>query len=284
MWQPGFGDAVRQSQSTFRLALAAMARPGSIENCNPQLLPPPPLSAPAAALLLTLADFETPVWLDHQLAESPEVADFVRFHTGARLVASPAAAAFAVVADAARLPPLGGFQQGTPEYPDRSTTILMQVATLEARGWRLEGPGIPHAARLRAAPVPSQFLSELARNRSRFPRGVDIFFITNYAIAALPRSVRLLIARPSVRAVAGRQREAEKARGVQPQHLGAAVVAELPHGAFDRFGRMRPGALVMGIVVGPHEVFGEPVALGEIEPGLVLLERGEAVQPVVFAR
>ena len=191
MWQPGFGDAVRQSQSTFRLALAAMARPGSIENCNPQLLPPPPLSAPAAALLLTLADFETPVWLDHQLAESPEVANFVRFHTGARLVASPAAAAFAVVADAARLPPLGGFQQGTPEYPDRSTTILMQVATLEARGWRLEGPGIPHAARLRAAPVPSQFLSELARNRSRFPRGVDIFFVTPNAIAALPRSVRV---------------------------------------------------------------------------------------------
>ena len=37
------------------------------------------------------------------------------------------------------------------------------------------------------------------------------------------------------------------------------------------------------IVVGPHEIVVEVVALGEIEAGLVLLEGGEAVRAVVVA-
>jgi alpha-D-ribose 1-methylphosphonate 5-triphosphate synthase subunit PhnH len=191
MLQPGFGDPVRAAQAMFRLALRAMAAPGSILACGECANPPMPLLAPAAALALTLCDFETPIWLDRPLAEIPDVAQFLRFHTGARLVASPAEAVFALVADSARLPALANFAQGCRTYPDRSATLLVQVASLEARGWLLEGPGIRHRARLSAAPLPVNFVPELAVNHAQFPCGVDIFFTTHRTIAALPRSVRV---------------------------------------------------------------------------------------------
>ncbi len=189
--QPAFRDAVRESQSVFRVAMDAMSSPGKIHALASPLAPPAPLSMPAAALLLTLCDFETPVWLDPPLADGAGVPGFLRFHTGAKLVTSPADAAFAVVADATRMPRLATLAQGTADYPDRSATLIVQVETLAAGGWKLEGPGICKAARLSAAPLPADFASQLAANRDAFPCGVDIFLATRNALAALPRSVRL---------------------------------------------------------------------------------------------
>ena len=190
--QPAFRDAVGESQSVFRLAMRAMASPGQILTLDAQLTPPAPLLAPAAALLLTLCDFETSVWLDPPLAENASVAAFLRFHTGASLVASPVDAAFAVIADPARMPELAVFSQGTPDYPDRSSTLIVQVETLSARGWSLEGPGIRNAIRFSATPLPAEFAGQMRANRSMFPRGVDLLLVTHDALAALPRSVRLM--------------------------------------------------------------------------------------------
>ena len=191
MLQPGFHDPVRESQCVFRLAMRAMSSPGTIAACEWRLAPPRLLLPPAAALVLALCDFETPVFLDQPLAASVDVVEFIRFHTGARLVPAPAEAVFAVIADSARMPALAGFAQGTPDYPDRSTTLIVQVESLQARDWRLEGPGIRGVARLRAAPLPDRFACQLRANRRQFPRGVDILFVTATAMAALPRSVRV---------------------------------------------------------------------------------------------
>jgi alpha-D-ribose 1-methylphosphonate 5-triphosphate synthase subunit PhnH len=188
---PGFTNAVADSQAVFRIAMNAMARPGRALALPIGVAPPPPLASTAAALLLALCDFETAVWLDPPLADGRGVAEFLRFHTGARVVASAADAAFAVVADAARMPPLAGFRQGTPEYPDRSATLILQVEMLQASGWRLEGPGILGHALFSAAPLPPDFAEQVRVNRGRFPSGVDLFFVTGDAIAALPRSTRL---------------------------------------------------------------------------------------------
>lgn len=189
--QPAFRDAVREAQAVFRLAMRALASPGQIDRLDTLLAPPAPLVAPAAALLLTLCDYETPVWLDAALADSAEVAAFLRFHTGARLVASPAEAAFAVIADPAHMPALAAFAQGTPDYPDRSTTLILQVETLAPTGWTLEGPGMRGATRFSAAPLPADFVTQMRTNRAAFPCGVDIFFATRTLLAALPRSVHL---------------------------------------------------------------------------------------------
>jgi alpha-D-ribose 1-methylphosphonate 5-triphosphate synthase subunit PhnH len=188
---PAFRDAVRESQAVFRLAMRALASPGEIARLDMPLAPPTPLFAPAAALLLTLCDYETPVWLDPVLADSAEVVAFLRFHTGARLVTSPADAAFAVIADAARMSALSTFAQGTPDYPDRSTTVLLQVETLAPIGWTLEGPGIRGTAGFSAKPLPADFASQVRANRAAFPCGVDIFFATRTSLAALPRSTHL---------------------------------------------------------------------------------------------
>jgi alpha-D-ribose 1-methylphosphonate 5-triphosphate synthase subunit PhnH len=189
--EPGFRDPVRDAQSTFRVALEAMARPGRILAMESRLAPPPPLMGPLAALLLTLCDFETPVWLDQPLAESAGVVEFLRFHTGARVVAAPADAAYAAISTAEAMPALDAFAQGTPDYPDRSATLLVGVRELSAEGWTLTGPGIRGETHFSAKPVPMDFTQRLRANRAQFPRGVDIFFVTDTAIAALPRSVSL---------------------------------------------------------------------------------------------
>jgi alpha-D-ribose 1-methylphosphonate 5-triphosphate synthase subunit PhnH len=129
--------------------------------------------------------------LDPPLAEEASVPEYVRFHTGARLAASPAEAAYTVVSDTSRMPPLAGFAQGTPDYPDRSATLILQVDALAATGWRLEGPGIAGHTLFSASPLPGDFVEQMRANRRRFPCGVDIFFTSGTEIAALPRSTHL---------------------------------------------------------------------------------------------
>jgi alpha-D-ribose 1-methylphosphonate 5-triphosphate synthase subunit PhnH len=189
---PGFEDAVTGAQSVFRAAMNAMARPGRRYAVRPAFYPPRPLTAPAAALILALCDFETAVWLDPPLAAEADVAAFLRFHSGARLVSAPSEAAYAVIGDPARMPLLEAFAQGSAEYPDRSATLVLQVADLRTSGWRLEGPGIPGHALFSAAPLPADFAAQAEANRARFPRGVDILFTAGTEIAALPRSTRLM--------------------------------------------------------------------------------------------
>ena len=188
---PGFDDPVAGSQSVFRAAMNAMARPGQRQTIPSLAQAPAPLVTSAAALLLALCDFETSVWLDPPLADTPAVMEFVRFHTGVRVVALPTEAASAVISDTARMPALASFCQGTADYPDRSTTLILQVKELKDIGWRFEGPGILGHVHFSAAPLPSDFPQQLQSNRATFPRGVDILFAGGGEIAALPRSARL---------------------------------------------------------------------------------------------
>lgn len=187
----GFASPSLDQQAVFRAALDALSRPGTIVPMTPRVVAPAPLGGLAASLVLALADYETAVWLDAPLAASPAVADFIRFHTGARVVAAPDRATFAVVSDPMAMPPLSTFHQGDAQYPDRSTTLIVEVEELSGRGWRLEGPGIDGTASFGAAPLPADFLAMLAANRSAFPLGIDILLAGPTAIAGLPRSVRI---------------------------------------------------------------------------------------------
>ncbi|WAC25593.1 phosphonate C-P lyase system protein PhnH [Ancylobacter sp. SL191] len=185
----GFHDPVFDSQAAFRAAMWAMARPGLPAPLATDLTPPAPLNREAAALVLALCDFETPLWLDATLAGVPAVADFLRFHTGAPIVSDPALARFAVIADPLEMPELSAFAAGTPEFPDASATLILQVATLTGEGLWLEGPGIQGMIGLGAAPLPDHFTSQLAANRRLFPLGVDLLLAGAGAVVGLPRSV-----------------------------------------------------------------------------------------------
>jgi len=187
----GFAEPVLAAQATFRAVMDAMARPGAVCRLG-GIDAPAPLSPVAAAIALTLVDYETPCWLDAPLAASPEVARFISFHTGARLTADLAEAAFAFVAAPAVMPPFAMFAQGSAEYPDRSTTLVLQVAHLAVGdGMVLRGPGIDGARRLAASPLPADFLDQFTENRAQFPRGVDILLAANDTVAGLPRSLHV---------------------------------------------------------------------------------------------
>jgi alpha-D-ribose 1-methylphosphonate 5-triphosphate synthase subunit PhnH len=189
---PGFADPVRQSQAVFKAVMMAMARPGTIRTLPCTVPAPGPMSPGAAAIAIALCDFETPVWLDHDLRASAQVVAFMRFQTGAPVVDAQGAAAFAYVSDARRLDGFEGFAQGTAEYPDRSTTIVIAVDGIETgSGWTLRGPGIDGVARLAVGLLPAGFPGWLDVNRSYFPCGVDIVFVAGDRIAAIPRSTSI---------------------------------------------------------------------------------------------
>jgi alpha-D-ribose 1-methylphosphonate 5-triphosphate synthase subunit PhnH len=185
----GFAEPVLAAQSTFRAIMDATARPGTARRLA-GIDAPAPLSPTAGAIALTLLDYETPFWLDPPLAAAPEVARWIAFHTGAPRTDDPASAAFAFIADSAAPPSFETFALGSQEYPDRSTTLVLQVARLtDGEGFVLRGPGIAGSRRLAATPLPADFLDRLAENRARFPRGVDLLLAAADTVAALPRSV-----------------------------------------------------------------------------------------------
>jgi alpha-D-ribose 1-methylphosphonate 5-triphosphate synthase subunit PhnH len=186
---PAIGNAVFAAQSTFRKVMDAMARPGTIQTIERPAAAPAPLSPAAAGIALTLFDHDTPIWLGAPFASSEAIASWLRFNTGCPIVADQGQSAFALVGDLAALPPLESFALGTPDYPDRSTTVILQVPSLtDGEALTLSGPGIRGTATLRPAGLPQDFMAQLAANRALFPLGVDLLLVAGNDIAALPRT------------------------------------------------------------------------------------------------
>ncbi len=188
----GFADYGPDANTAFRTCLAAMSRPGTIRALGTDLAPPAPLFATTAAVLLTVADFETRVWLDEPLARHEDVSTFIRFHTGAAIAEDRLSSTFAVVSDVASMPAINSFALGTADYPDRSTTLIIQVDALGNSGAVFCGPGILDEVQFSVAPEPRDFAAQLKRNRAQFPCGADLIFVTKTHVAALPRSVKLV--------------------------------------------------------------------------------------------
>ncbi|MDA9424840.1 MULTISPECIES: phosphonate C-P lyase system protein PhnH [Bradyrhizobium] len=188
---PGFADKVLSAQSTFRSVMDAMARPGSVRRIVPMAGAPGPMMRGTAAIALTLFDHDTPLWLDARMAESPDVVKWLKFHTGAPVVQDCSIASFALVSNGAALPPLDRFALGTNEYPDRSTTVIIQLESLvSGRSFELRGPGIDGVATLQASIEPFDLLERLRLNEALFPRGIDVVLVADDAVVAIPRTTR----------------------------------------------------------------------------------------------
>ena len=188
----GFQNPPMAAQAVFRAVMNAMARPGTVQAVASLARPPAPLTPTAAALALTLCDHDTPLWLDPRLDVSSDVRGWLGFHCGAPLTTIPADAHFALVSSPGELMALENFAQGSQEYPDRSTTLILQVETLtKGRTLYLEGPGIEGSNSLSPFPLPRHFGAQWLQNRARFPRGVDLILAAPGAIACLPRTTRI---------------------------------------------------------------------------------------------
>jgi alpha-D-ribose 1-methylphosphonate 5-triphosphate synthase subunit PhnH len=190
----GFADKVLSAQSTFRSVMDAMARPGSVQHITSAAGAPDAMMRGTAAIALTLFDHDTPVWLDPAMSETSDVASWIKFHASAPVVSDPSISSFALIGDAQNLPALERFSFGSNEYPDRSTTLILQVVSLtQGRVFELRGPGIDGTALLRAAIAPVDLFERLAINATLFPRGIDVVLVHGDAIVAIPRTTRVVV-------------------------------------------------------------------------------------------
>ena len=220
----GFIDPVHESRAWFRELMDAMARPGSVRRGTPPpRAVPPPLPPIAGALLLTLADADTSLWLSAALRADGAAGTWLRFHTGASLVKHGAEATFAAATGADDAPALESLAQGEEAYPDRSTTLLLGVeAIVPGKGVPdenevhengvpigddvplesgvpveggealvLTGSGIATRTTLAVRGLPEGFVEAWEANRARFPLGVDVVLIAADAFACLPRTTRV---------------------------------------------------------------------------------------------
>jgi alpha-D-ribose 1-methylphosphonate 5-triphosphate synthase subunit PhnH len=188
--QPGFADPVRDAQRCYRALLDAMAHPATIVTMPDGLPGAAPLGPIATAIALTLCDADTPVWLDESAGDA---AGYLAFHCGAPL-ASPGDALFAFAIDPATLPPLDAFALGTAEFPERATTLVIEAGGLaEDAGVLLRGPGLRGERYLDVVGLPPQFWQERAALAELFPRGIDLVFVSDGAIAAVPRSTLIVL-------------------------------------------------------------------------------------------
>ncbi len=178
----GFTNPAVQSAAAFRSVMEATARPGNIETIT-GATPPAPLSPAAGAVILTLCDTDTPLYLAGEL-DCDAVRKWVAFHTGAPLT-GPSHCMFAV-GDWGALGPLSQYPIGTSEYPDRSATLIVETDELTADGATLSGPGIKTTATL-SLPETTAF----QHNHAHFPLGLDFMFTCGHRIAGLPRSTEV---------------------------------------------------------------------------------------------
>ena len=188
----GLADPVFDAQAIFRLLMGAMAEPGTVADLGARVAAPAPLVPAAAALLAALADGDTPVWMAEPTGAGEAAALWLRFQTGAPVTADPGAAHFALLPDGDD--PVGWtrFPRGTPDYPDRSATLLLPVRSLRGGApMVLAGPGIAAERHIAPAGLPVGFVPARARNRAGFPLGVDLVLVCGTAILALPRSTRI---------------------------------------------------------------------------------------------
>jgi alpha-D-ribose 1-methylphosphonate 5-triphosphate synthase subunit PhnH len=190
---PGFADRVLSAQSTFRSVMDAMARPGTVQRIVPMAGTAGPMMRGTAAIALTLFDHDTPLWLDARMAESAEMVKWLKFHTGAPVVQDSSIAAFALISDGVLLPAFERFALGSSEYPDRSTTVIIQVGSLDSgRSFELCGPGIDGVATLQASIEPFDLFERLRLNETLFPRGIDVVLVADDAVVAIPRTTRVV--------------------------------------------------------------------------------------------
>ena len=141
----------------------------------------------AAAVALTLCDFQTPLWLAPEL-RTERVIHYLRFHTGAPITEDPAKALFLFAVAGDRLPAHDLLLQGTHEYPDRSATLVIQTEGFAPGHVELSGPGIRGGERFGVTGLGDGFWAVMRQNHERFPVGVDVIFTAPERVAALPRS------------------------------------------------------------------------------------------------
>lgn len=189
---PGFDNPVDDAQQVFRATLEAFAHPGRLDTLPVTSGQPDGLSRALSALLLTLADPDTPVWLPADIPAAARA--FLRFHCGSPLVDTVSDATFVCVPAGYVMPALADCAQGLPEYPDRSATLIVELPSLtEGATYMLRGPGIETTQTLRATGLPADLVAQWDANNALFPLGVDLLLASGDQFCAMTRTTQVAL-------------------------------------------------------------------------------------------
>lgn len=185
----GFADPVSESQQCFRAVLNALSRPGLPQPLAGLQSAPEALGPEQAAVLLTLADFETSVWFAPGV-DTDEVRSFASFHSGAPIVGGMNEATFLFLGPDDPVPDLGALNIGIDEYPDRSATLVLRAAGF-GTGRTLSGPGIDGSISFEAEGLGDAFWTLVRDNAALYPLGVDFILTAPGKVAGLPRTTKV---------------------------------------------------------------------------------------------
>jgi alpha-D-ribose 1-methylphosphonate 5-triphosphate synthase subunit PhnH len=125
LWLHGFDDPTLGSHQTFRAILDAMQYPGRLVTLRENPLAPDVFNSASAASCLMLLDDETTVWTDVD-RRSPAIS-WLQLCCGCSVVTESSMANFAIITKPATMPALDYFRIGRNEYPERPTTMVVQV-------------------------------------------------------------------------------------------------------------------------------------------------------------
>lgn len=186
-------QAPARAAHDFRAILDAFAKPGQQVTVPQVADKPAALQSASVVLALDLCDYQSPVWLSPRINHH-DVRSFLRFHTGAPIVANPLEAHFAFADCEEFAQHFRTFNKGSDEYPDRSVTLVLQATSFEApQRVRLEGPGIKSHAELAVAGFGPREWDLLSDDLILFPLGVDVAFVSETKLIGLPRSTRITL-------------------------------------------------------------------------------------------
>ncbi len=184
----GFDNPVFDATATFRTVLEAMSRPATIQSIRHVPDAPSGIGPATAAVLLALADMDTPVWLAPEMA-SDTLRTYLHFHAGCPVTDAPEAAVFALLGRESDLGVIDKLAIGSAEYPDRSATVIIDCESLSSDpGQNFTGPGIKDTASFDIPGFPPAIWYLVDRNQALFPLGLDWIFTAGSQLAALPRT------------------------------------------------------------------------------------------------
>ena len=189
LWRNRFDDPTLGSQQTFRAIFAAMEHPGQLVTIRENPQAPDVLNSASAAICLTLLACETPVWTD-VARESPAIS-WLQFGCGGAVVTESCMANFAIITKPATMPALDSFRVDPYEYPDKATTIVIQVDDiLPAAVNKYPNILFDNTVQLDLKGVPNKFWNQWWQLSSLYPLGVDIFFTCDDVLIALSKIKR----------------------------------------------------------------------------------------------
>ncbi|WP_104401117.1 phosphonate C-P lyase system protein PhnH [Vibrio penaeicida] len=191
--KPGFNDPIHDAQNVFRFILNAMSIPGSLQSM-PSELSFGQANAATTQILLALTDSTTPVWLSEAFKADSELTQNLQFHANTPLATRQDKASFALLGSGQNAN-VSEFCWGSAEYPETSTTLIVQVSSL-SKGVSLElsGPGIDGNASINVEGVHQSLFNQIIAISESQPLGVDVLLTCENQLMALPRTTRITLA------------------------------------------------------------------------------------------